>query len=185
MRIAFKSATEYCIRVCVPAPNDRLWCNHIYDVLGCNFNFPGDYSRQGFDQCLADVTSEMPGRNGTYRQGEEPYVTDLFSRKNWNDADFEFRSQASPSSPCRENVELSRHPYDLRHCRVRLPLVSPSFSGLTNDCAILERHRPLASLYRTRSCQLRPFPLERLFCQYQQQRALETQRHRRRVLLER
>lgn len=62
----------FCIRVCKDGPNAPALCNHIYDVMGCGFNMPGDYS-EGFDSCSGD-SGEPMGVYGssTWYQGVDP-----------------------------------------------------------------------------------------------------------------
>lgn len=47
------SDSEFCFRACKPSPNAATFCQHIYDVMGCQWNMPGNYGT-GFDQCAAD-----------------------------------------------------------------------------------------------------------------------------------
>lgn len=49
----FVSDTEFCFRACKDGPNAPALCNHIYDLMGCDWNMPGNYGT-GFDQCLGD-----------------------------------------------------------------------------------------------------------------------------------
>ncbi|GAA6011686.1 hypothetical protein JCM10207_004209 [Rhodosporidiobolus poonsookiae] len=72
---SFISDTEFCFRVCHDASDAWLWCQHIYDVMGCQFNEPGNYG-SGFDQCDGDSTTHPPGiyegtdgRLSTFSQG--------------------------------------------------------------------------------------------------------------------
>ncbi|KAL7005084.1 hypothetical protein EMMF5_005324 [Cystobasidiomycetes sp. EMM_F5] len=56
---SFMSATQFCIRACNPAgKNAKIYCQHVYDVMGCDFNMPGDYS-DGFGTCQADSGQPM------------------------------------------------------------------------------------------------------------------------------
>lgn len=65
------SATAFCIRACKDGPNAAKLCNHIYDVLGCGWNMPGNYDQGVFENCLGD-TAEPMGIYGTstFYQGE-------------------------------------------------------------------------------------------------------------------
>ncbi|KAI9510079.1 hypothetical protein F5148DRAFT_1282277 [Russula earlei] len=54
----FVSASEFCFRGCNDGPNAPTLCQHIYDVMGCNWNMPGNYG-PGFDQCLGDDGEPM------------------------------------------------------------------------------------------------------------------------------
>ncbi|BGP15550.1 hypothetical protein JCM10213_001359 [Rhodosporidiobolus nylandii] len=56
----FISSDEFCIRACLPGPDAARWCQHIYDVMGCYWNDPGNYDG-GFDECKADDTVSPPG----------------------------------------------------------------------------------------------------------------------------
>jgi len=49
----FISASEYCFRGCKDGPSAPALCQHIYDVMGCFWNMPGNYD-PGFDQCAGD-----------------------------------------------------------------------------------------------------------------------------------
>lgn len=48
------SATEFCIRACKEEAQGPALCNHIYDVLGCEWNMPGNYNAGLFEDCLGD-----------------------------------------------------------------------------------------------------------------------------------
>lgn len=50
----FMSATEFCIRACKEAPQGPALCQHIYDVMGCGWNMPGNYNASVFENCLGD-----------------------------------------------------------------------------------------------------------------------------------
>ncbi|KAK0530210.1 hypothetical protein OC834_003397 [Tilletia horrida] len=67
----FMSATEYCFKACIDAPDAETQCNHIYDLQGCEWNMPANYG-EGFEQCSGDV-AEYPGVYGgsTYYQNED------------------------------------------------------------------------------------------------------------------
>jgi hypothetical protein len=66
----FVSASEFCFRGCKDGGNAPALCNHVYDVMGCGWNMPGNYGN-GFDQCLGDDGPPM-GVYGssTFNQGE-------------------------------------------------------------------------------------------------------------------
>ena len=49
----FVAADQFCFRGCHDAPNAPELCNHIYDVMGCAWNMPGNYN-PGFDSCQGD-----------------------------------------------------------------------------------------------------------------------------------
>ncbi|KAH9852365.1 hypothetical protein C2E23DRAFT_826975 [Lenzites betulinus] len=67
----FVSDTEFCFRGCKDGPNAPALCQHIYDVMGCEWNMPGNYAAGSFDRCLAD-TGEPMGVYGTstFHQGD-------------------------------------------------------------------------------------------------------------------
>lgn len=51
----FVSDTEFCIRACKDGPNAPALCQHIYDVLGCFWNMPGNYDAGVFERCQGDT----------------------------------------------------------------------------------------------------------------------------------
>ena len=55
----FVAFNEFCIRACRDSPQAPVLCNHIYDVMGCAWNMPGDYNT-GFDQCQGDSGEVRP-----------------------------------------------------------------------------------------------------------------------------
>lgn len=71
----FQSATEFCIRACKDGPGAKARCQHIYDVMGCAWNIPGQYG-DGFTNCEGDSTIPMglypqsDGTTSTFRQGQ-------------------------------------------------------------------------------------------------------------------
>ncbi|KAH9846153.1 hypothetical protein C2E23DRAFT_697225, partial [Lenzites betulinus] len=67
----FVDDTEFCIRACKDGPNAPALCQHIYDVMGCEWNMPGNYDAGSFDRCLGD-TGEPMGVYGTstFHQGD-------------------------------------------------------------------------------------------------------------------
>ncbi|KAF8328095.1 uncharacterized protein EI90DRAFT_3155848 [Cantharellus anzutake] len=70
----FMGANYFCFRVCIDEPGNTQYCGHIYDVLGCGWNMPGNYS-QGFSSCKGDSTLPMGiyvsnGVTSTFHQGE-------------------------------------------------------------------------------------------------------------------
>ncbi|KAH9037106.1 hypothetical protein EDB85DRAFT_656751 [Lactarius pseudohatsudake] len=65
-----RSATEFCFRGCKDGPNAPALCEHIYDVMGCDWNMPGNYG-PGFDQCAGDSGEPMGVYGGsTFHQGD-------------------------------------------------------------------------------------------------------------------
>ncbi|KAG7440594.1 uncharacterized protein BT62DRAFT_956800 [Guyanagaster necrorhizus] len=67
----FISSEMFCIRACVPGDMAPTWCQHIYDVLGCQWNMPANYSAGTFEDCEGD-SGEPMGVYGTstFFQGE-------------------------------------------------------------------------------------------------------------------
>jgi len=72
----FMSVQDFCIRVCKETgPNKAAYCQHIYDVTGCAWNMPGDYS-EGFTSCKSDsgipmgLYPQAGGTTSTFHQGE-------------------------------------------------------------------------------------------------------------------
>lgn len=67
----FVSADQFCFRACKPAVNAPTMCQHIYDVMGCEWNMPANYAPGVFEQCLGDSAQPM-GVYGTstFYQGE-------------------------------------------------------------------------------------------------------------------
>ncbi|SCZ93909.1 BZ3500_MvSof-1268-A1-R1_Chr6-3g08976 [Microbotryum saponariae] len=77
----FIAYNEFCIRACLPGKDAKRWCEHIYDVMGCFWNEPGNYKSGSFDTCAADDTIlpmgeyYVKGKNGkksvsTFHQGQ-------------------------------------------------------------------------------------------------------------------
>ncbi|ODN75565.1 hypothetical protein L202_06693 [Cryptococcus amylolentus CBS 6039] len=68
---SFMSSDEFCIRACQDGDNAASYCQHIYDLLGCDFTIPGS-TADGFDACLAPPTDEAPGvyDGSTFYQGD-------------------------------------------------------------------------------------------------------------------
>ena len=56
----FVAFDEFCIRGCKDGPKAPALCQHIYDVLGCFWNMPGDYDAGVFERCQGD-TGEVRG----------------------------------------------------------------------------------------------------------------------------
>jgi hypothetical protein len=46
----FMSNSEFCFRGCKDGTNAPALCQHVYDVMGCGWNMPGNYN-PGFDEC--------------------------------------------------------------------------------------------------------------------------------------
>lgn len=67
----FVADDQFCFRACKPAVDAPTMCQHIYDVMGCEWNMPANYSPGVFEQCLGDSAEPM-GVYGTstFYQGE-------------------------------------------------------------------------------------------------------------------
>ncbi|KAF5311021.1 hypothetical protein D9619_007903 [Psilocybe cf. subviscida] len=67
---SFVSDTEFCFRACKPGPKAATFCQHIYDVMGCEWNMPANYGA-GFESCQGDSGQPM-GVYGTstFHQGQ-------------------------------------------------------------------------------------------------------------------
>ncbi|OBZ67650.1 hypothetical protein A0H81_12195 [Grifola frondosa] len=67
----FVSDSQFCFRACKDGPNAPALCQHIYDVMGCFWNMPGNYDAGSFERCEAD-TGEPMGVYGTstFHQGD-------------------------------------------------------------------------------------------------------------------
>ncbi|KAK0200065.1 hypothetical protein DFS33DRAFT_1388366 [Desarmillaria ectypa] len=55
----FISSEMFCIRACAPGTMAPTWCEHIYDVLGCQWNMPANYSAGTFEDCEGDSGQPM------------------------------------------------------------------------------------------------------------------------------
>ncbi|EGG09751.1 uncharacterized protein MELLADRAFT_34304 [Melampsora larici-populina 98AG31] len=69
----FMGDGEFCFRICKPGdPQAWLYCQHIYDVMGCFWVMPGNYNQTGFDSCDGD-SLPPPGiynNTSTFHQGD-------------------------------------------------------------------------------------------------------------------
>lgn len=65
------SDSEFCFRACKDGPKAPALCEHIYDVMGCQWNMPGNYNAGTFEKCAAD-SGEPMGVYGssTFHQGD-------------------------------------------------------------------------------------------------------------------
>ncbi|KAI0783795.1 hypothetical protein C8Q75DRAFT_422326 [Abortiporus biennis] len=55
----FMSDSEFCFRACKDAPMAPAWCQHIYDVMGCQWNMPANYAPGTFERCAGDSGQPM------------------------------------------------------------------------------------------------------------------------------
>jgi len=67
---SFISDGEFCIRACI-GPRATSLCNHIYDLQGCRWNIPANYSAGVVEECNGDTDLPM-GVYGTstWHQGD-------------------------------------------------------------------------------------------------------------------
>lgn len=64
----FLAHNEFSIRACLPGPDAWRYCQHIYDVMGSQWNHPGNYQKGKFDSCAAkDVAQPM----GVYKKNNK------------------------------------------------------------------------------------------------------------------
>ncbi|MBW0489445.1 hypothetical protein O181_029160 [Austropuccinia psidii MF-1] len=68
----FLAHDEFCIRACFNLPGAERYCQHIYDLMGCRWNMPGDYDSDGFDQCEGE---DVPLPMGEYRRANGSIYT--------------------------------------------------------------------------------------------------------------
>ncbi|EJU02335.1 hypothetical protein DACRYDRAFT_43793, partial [Dacryopinax primogenitus] len=71
----FMDYQSFCFRACKDAPEAPLFCNHVYDLLGCDWNMPGNYDAGTFENCVGDSTEPMGiyvngGTTSTFSQGD-------------------------------------------------------------------------------------------------------------------
>jgi len=71
----FMSATQFCIRACKAGPDAWQYCNHIYDVMGCDWVMPGNYADNVLETCVGDSDLLMgiyvtAGVTSTFNQGD-------------------------------------------------------------------------------------------------------------------
>ena len=60
----FVTDSIFCFRACKPGPMAPVWCQHIYDTLGCFWNMPANYSAGVFEQCQGDSGEVRPPHLG-------------------------------------------------------------------------------------------------------------------------
>lgn len=71
----YMAVDQFCIRACKDSTNAPLLCNHVYDVMGCDWNMPGNYDLNVFENCQGDTGSPMGiytinGSVSTFQQGQ-------------------------------------------------------------------------------------------------------------------
>ncbi|KAH9464111.1 hypothetical protein Pst134EB_003648 [Puccinia striiformis f. sp. tritici] len=62
---------EFCIRACYNGPDAWRYCNHVYDLMACRWNIPGDYG-PGFDSCEG---KDVPRPMGEYKLANGSILT--------------------------------------------------------------------------------------------------------------
>ena len=66
----FMSYNQFCFRACWGEDAARQ-CEHIYDVLGCQWNIPANYETDVFESCEGEIAMLQGIYNGsTFRQGD-------------------------------------------------------------------------------------------------------------------
>ncbi|KAI0701073.1 hypothetical protein BC835DRAFT_1265429 [Cytidiella melzeri] len=66
----FMSSEQFCFRACKPQESAPGWCQHIYDLMGCQWNMPGNYDAGVFEKCKGDSGQMMGVYDGsTFKQG--------------------------------------------------------------------------------------------------------------------
>jgi len=57
----FMGSGVFCFKACDPAGADAAeYCQHIYDLIGCQYNAPAAYVNDTFESCLGD-NQDFPG----------------------------------------------------------------------------------------------------------------------------
>lgn len=97
------SATEFCIRACKNGPGAPAMCQHIYDVMGCGWNMPGNYNPGTFENCHGD--------SGEVRTSRQPVPEHLVYSYFW-DSPWVFME---PPHSIKANPPLLPHTRLLRH----------------------------------------------------------------------
>jgi len=67
----FVAVDQFCFRACKPGANATRYCQHIYDLMGCDWNMPANYAPGIFEKCVGD-SGEPMGVYGTstFQQGQ-------------------------------------------------------------------------------------------------------------------
>ncbi|KIL59004.1 hypothetical protein M378DRAFT_169891, partial [Amanita muscaria Koide BX008] len=111
---SFISDSEFCFRACV-GPQATVYCNHIYDVMGCFWNMPANYDAGVFENCVGNDDQPM-GVYGTstWYQGVNPTPP---------------AQPAASSSNCQSLPTVSVTPAnrkrDLEYKRAAAPVITP------------------------------------------------------------
>jgi hypothetical protein len=74
----FMGAGRFCFKACDPVdPDDRKYCEHIYDRIGCEYNAPAAYVDGKFESCEGEnqdfpgIYTDASGAVQTYKQPPE------------------------------------------------------------------------------------------------------------------
>jgi len=73
---SFMSATQFCFRVCFDSPVAQAYCQHQYDVMGCDWNMPANYDDNVIESCDGDTDLPMglyvqpDGTTSTFHEGQ-------------------------------------------------------------------------------------------------------------------
>ncbi|GAA5866840.1 hypothetical protein JCM8547_003581 [Rhodosporidiobolus lusitaniae] len=66
---------EFCVRACFNKAGAAAKCEHIYDVMGCYWNLPGNYNSGSFDTCAADEVKYPMGQYPVVKNGKTSIST--------------------------------------------------------------------------------------------------------------
>ncbi|KIK96645.1 hypothetical protein PAXRUDRAFT_138021 [Paxillus rubicundulus Ve08.2h10] len=70
------SYNQFCFRACKPSANASIMCQNVDDIMGCEWNMPGNYGAGVFENCLGD-SAEPPGVYATSTSYQGASVTPL------------------------------------------------------------------------------------------------------------
>ncbi|GAA95539.1 uncharacterized protein L969DRAFT_92670 [Mixia osmundae IAM 14324] len=65
----FVSSNQFCVRVCKEGGYGTSYCQHVYDVMGCDWNMPANYDAGVLESCVGD--SDIP--MGIYNNGSSTF----------------------------------------------------------------------------------------------------------------
>ncbi|KAK4048520.1 hypothetical protein OIV83_004688 [Microbotryomycetes sp. JL201] len=112
---------SFCLRACT-GPNSYPYCRNTFDLMGCLWTMPGDYTTEGFTECEAD--SDLPigvyNSSYTFQQGD-PYTPPPVA--------------APSSSNCRtvSSPAASGVTYTFAQLQYESGYVAPTSSGATSS----------------------------------------------------
>ncbi|TCD62764.1 hypothetical protein EIP91_006436 [Steccherinum ochraceum] len=67
----YMSDSMFCFRACKEGPQAPTFCQHVYDVMGCQWNMPANYNAGTFERCVGDSGEPMGVYGGsTFHQGQ-------------------------------------------------------------------------------------------------------------------